>query len=102
MSDKIKELITEELERAEGIHSPMHTGHEGYGIMLEEIEELIDEISELSDHFDELWDNIKADNVAGQTIWIQELRTRSEKAITEAIQFAAMVERYEKDVLEGK
>lgn len=37
-----------ELDRAMGIHAPMHSYHEGYAVILEELDELWDEIKKRS------------------------------------------------------
>jgi hypothetical protein len=36
------EIIVQEYLRARSIHAPMHSGHEGYAVILEELEELKD------------------------------------------------------------
>lgn len=37
-------LVALELERAVGLHPPMASAHEGYAVILEEVEELWDEV----------------------------------------------------------
>lgn len=32
--------VRDELERARAMHSPMHSAHEGYAVLLEEVDEL--------------------------------------------------------------
>ncbi len=65
--------VREELISAAQIHTQFHSRHEGYAVILEEL--------------DELWDNIKANN-----------HGRAERA--EAIQVAAMAVRYILDLLD--
>lgn len=68
-------LLRAELERATATHGPMVSPHEGYAVLKEEV--------------DELWDRIKRDD------------GRSEGAVHEAIQIAAMGLRYVLDVCSG-
>ena len=65
--------VREELISATQMHGPMRSRHEGYAVILEEL--------------DELWDNIKANN-----------HGRAERS--EAIQVAAMAARYILDLLD--
>ena len=64
-------LIREEMDRAEQKHHGFHSGHEGYAVIREEL--------------DELWDAIKADK--------QYLRYSGATA-NEAVQVAAMALRF--------
>jgi NTP pyrophosphatase (non-canonical NTP hydrolase) len=66
--DKVLALVRAELERAESKHAPMHSPHEGYSVLLEEVEEL-------------------REHVRANT-------GRSLEAAEEAIQVAAMGARY--------
>lgn len=71
MSDAIDRLAAEiaaEVRRAETLHAPMHSPHEGWSIIFEELEELRE--------------HVRADT------------GRSEEARKEAIQIAAMGLRY--------
>ncbi|MCO6185898.1 hypothetical protein [Rhizobium sp. L1K21] len=71
MSDAIDALAAEiaaEVRRAESLHAPMHSPHEGWSIIFEELEELRE--------------HVRADT------------GRSEEARKEAIQIAAMGLRY--------
>lgn len=67
LSTAIK-LVHDELERAAELHGPMTSPHEGYAVLLEEV--------------DELWAEVKANNGT------------SHRATSEAVQVAAMSLRY--------
>jgi hypothetical protein len=73
--EAVAEEAREELDRAMDLHGPMAGPHEGYAVILEEL--------------DELWDLVKAN------------RGRSPEAREEAIQIAAMALRYVRDVCDG-
>jgi len=64
--ERVFTTINDELRRAESIHAPIKTPHEGYAVIQEEV--------------DELWDCIKANN--------------SKQASVEARQIAAMAARF--------
>lgn len=61
-------LVSEELDRASLNHQNMHSTHEGYAIIKEEL--------------DELWDEVKDNNGS------------SHRGVSEAVQTAAMAIRY--------
>lgn len=71
----IRDLLNE-IALATAEHGPMKSGHEGYGVILEEL--------------DKLWDHVKANTV------------QSPEARQEAIQLAAMAIRFVVDVIEDK
>jgi len=70
--EQVCELIGDELRRATKKHAPMMSAHEGYAVILEEV--------------DELWDEIK------------EQYPNKGKQLEEAIQVAAMAARFVLDV----
>lgn len=69
---KILSEVYRETRKAVSKHGPMHSGHEGYAVIKEEL--------------DELWDEVKAD------------RFKQASARAEAIQVAAMAVRYVLDL----
>lgn len=69
---KILSEVFKEVRKAVSKHGPMHSGHEGYAVIKEEV--------------DELWDEIKAD------------RGKQASAREEALQVAAMAIRYVLDI----
>jgi len=76
--DQVVFDVREELERATSIHGPFYSPHEGYAVLLEEV--------------DELWDEIKKGKG----------RSLSYKGMTEAIQVAAMAMRLAMDLYYAK
>lgn len=84
--------VAAELGRAIRKHPPLHSPHEGYAVILEEVEELLevgsrDVVTErIRPPLDRLWTLVKAD------------RGRSGEARAEAIQIAAMALRYVLDL----
>jgi len=74
--DNVLALVRAEIERAVKKHGPMHSPHEGYAVIKEEV--------------DELWDDVKRD------------LGRTDGALTEAMQIAAMGVRYVCDLAPGR
>lgn len=67
-------LVLEEVERAQQKYPPFNSAHEGYAVLLEEV--------------DELWDEVK----------MAPTRRRSDFMYAEAVQVAAMAVRFLVDV----
>lgn len=68
-----------ELQRAISLHAPMASAHEGYAVILEEL--------------DELWDEVKKGGTEPRSV---------ERMRKEAIQVAAMALRFVHDVCDGR
>lgn len=77
----LEDLLAEvgrEVARAEAKHAPMNSAHEGYAVLLEEV--------------DELWEEVR-----------KQTRDRSPEAMrTECVQIAAMAVRFVRDVCERR
>lgn len=71
---KAEELLWKEFNRATDTHAPQSSAHEGYAILLEEV--------------DELWDEVK----------LKSFVRSPERMRTEAIQVAAMAMRFVVDI----
>ena len=84
-------LIAEELERANAEHPLFASRHEGYAVLLEEVEELQQEQEWLADNVDHMWKLIKKD----QKITYKVLRDCIRRLIAEAVQVGAMIDKME-------
>lgn len=73
MSSEFATLVEEELRRARGLHAPLHSLHEGYAVLLEEV--------------DELWAAVKR---RGE--WFNQ-----DEVLAELVQVAAMAQRMSED-----
>lgn len=98
MENQIKNLIAKEIQRASTLFRPIHSAHEGYGIIKEEIEEIKDEIEPLKNSFDRFWDHIKNNNPEGYYFELNHMYKFAFNAIKEAIQICAMIKRFENDL----
>jgi len=77
MREELLNAIHDEVNRAKGLYPKFHSLHEGYGVLLEEV--------------DELWDMIKA----------SKLIKADDRMKAEAIQIAAMAVRFIEDLYDA-
>jgi len=102
MDAAITKLIQDEFTKASEKFPDFNSSHEGFAVLLGEIEELDEDMDLLRVCKDVLWKNVKSNNLSGQQHAIIELKAISFHAIKEAIQVAAMVERFEQNLLVKK
>jgi len=94
----IETMILSELDEAEKKFKPFNSGHEGYAIIKEEVEELEEKVERLNEYLEELWKSIKNNNNCFTNNNFLNLKGFSIEAIKEAIQVAAMCKRFQKDL----
>lgn len=88
----------DELVRARAKFGAFHSGHEGYAVVLEEVQELHEEVTTLLDALARLWAAVRSDDphdIAGAA---EHLRVTAGYAACEAIQVLAMTHRFEQDI----
>lgn len=83
-------LVEEELRCAKENHEDFHSLHEGYAVMLEEIEECQDELRAIQQHTSDLWCSVKDDSVDNAAVEITKIELAAVNLAAEAIQVAAM------------
>lgn len=83
-------LVSMELQHAKENHEDFHSLHEGYAVMLEEIEECRDELQVIQSHTSDLWQAVKDDNTQGAKVEMDEIEAAAIQLAAEAIQVAAM------------
>ena len=81
--DVVAELVREEHRRARSIHSPMHSLHEGYAVLKEEV--------------DEFWDLVKMNRTK---MTPEELEMHYQELKEELLQVSAMAQRLIVDVVD--
>lgn len=89
---EIERLATVELERANKKFPLFASDHEGYAVILEEFQESEEEVNRARFRLNRLWESVRADEA--QTEYIRHIRERMLKAAAEAIQTAAMCEKF--------
>lgn len=98
--DKIPALVAEELAAANAVHSFFHSPHEGYAVLLEEVEEVKEELRCVEDNLMRLWGRVRADDFKSIPGWARYLENAAMQLAAEAIQVAAMARKLQ-DGLKG-
>ena len=95
--ESVKKVVKEEREAAASIHPLFHSTHEGYAVILEELDEARDALCNIELQQRRLWDNVKKDNFPSRDQSFVEVGYLEKAAINlacEAIQIAAMAEKF--------
>lgn len=90
--DKLPALIDEELAAANAKHPPFRSAHEGYAVMLEEVEETAEEMAYMQDGMKCLWNLVKLCDRPGIDMRAQvaNIAFHADRVAAEAIQVSAM------------
>ncbi len=88
MKEAINELVKQELSNANEKFPLFQSLHEGYAVMLEEVEEVSDEIETIKGKLDVAWHLIKANKYPWAAFG--DIRKYSQLAIQELVQVMAM------------
>ena len=91
--DKLPALVQEELAAANAEHPAFHSLHEGYAVLLEEVEEAKNELLDVEIRVKGVWRSIRKDLpelAAGQA---KAIEGNAIRLAAEAIQVAAMAEK---------
>ena len=88
----VEKLVQKELEFANRKFPMFHSDYEGAAVIFEEIEETKDSLIDTEYQFGEMWKCIK-DNMSGYP-FIERLYVRAIEAACEAIQVAAMAQKF--------
>lgn len=92
--ESLKPLVEDELERANAEYEPFHNDHEGYAVILEEVEEAEEVMEVISKRLDGMWYLIKTNQTPHINFQVEVLEERALCLAAEAIQVAAMCEKY--------
>ena len=88
----VEKLVQKELESANQRFPMFRSDHEGAAVIVEEIEEAEHELKEMQFEFKEMWRSIKLN--AGGTAFCDAVLKRSLNLACEAIQVAAMAQKF--------
>lgn len=98
MDDKIKQLISDEYVGATLKFGAFNSAHEGYAVLLEEVDEAKDEYLLLESLVRELWRYTRMNNDYHQIAEAIAIYKVSIELAKEAIQVAAMAKRFMYDI----
>ena len=90
VADKLSDLMTLELEAANKKNPPFRSLHEGYAVLLEEVEETRDALNECEQGTKQLWTATKQDKAYEVRAFAFAVRRSAFEVAAEAIQVAAM------------
>lgn len=97
----VENLVEKELADANKKFPLFNSSHEGYAVLLEEVEETQDELALLKMHLEKSWQYIKNNDKESQIEHICYVQGRAKKLACEAIQVAAMAQKFVES-LEGE
>ena len=98
VENQVWELVAVELEAANKQFPQFHSQHEGYAVILEELQEAKEQLDDIERHIGYAWNIIRDNRKAGSMI--ETIGTRAVWAACEAIQVAAMCRKFVE--MEGK
>ena len=88
LTDKIKALAELELQDANANHPQFHSLHEGYAVLLEELEEATEALEEAMRKI--LWIHVRRDDAAMAHSFAARLEKAAAELAAEAVQCSAM------------
>ena len=90
----INQLIDAELVKANRKFPPFKSAHEGWAVILEEIQESDNEMNTVIDKHNQLWKSIKLNHENTYMMYVDIIENATIRAIKELIQVAAMCEKF--------
>lgn len=88
--DQVAALVDLEYKYAKETHGSYHSLHEGYAVMLEEVEECQKELRDIEGLVADLWDATKEDKVPTAKLDVETIESAAVRLASEAIQVAAV------------
>ncbi len=93
--EQIDTAVADELDSAKKKFPANNSRHEGYAVLLEEFEEMRDEEEILAHELDNIWDATKKNTDPDVLLkYLNRARNISRKLIAEAVQTAAMIDKF--------
>ena len=94
VENQVRDLVKIELAAANERFPQFHSAHEGYAVILEEMDELKDAVDVADDHLSFAWRYVKGDVTEGVKSHVKYMEAAAIKAACEAIQVAAMCQKF--------
>lgn len=94
VKEDVEKLVQKELESANRRFPVFHSDYEGAAVVFEEIEEAKTEMDETEKNFKVLWTHVKLNNGMICSSHANDLYTRACRLAIEAIQVAAMAQKF--------
>ena len=93
VSEDVEKLVEKELEAANERFPQFHSPHEGWAVIREEAEELRQETDDVEEALNILWGRVRY-NMRANPCFATKIKERAVAAACEAIQVAAMAQKY--------
>lgn len=90
----VENLVTKELKNALKNNPLFHSLHEGYAVILEEVDEVKTELKIIDTNIDGLWNCTKNDDRVFCLSRAQAIKSAAIRAAVESIQVAAMAQKF--------
>ena len=90
---ELQALMGKELLEANKAHPLFHSLHEGYAVLLEELEESEAALKKVKKGGKSLWEAVRTDDLGTAKLYCEQLKTEALKLAGEALQTAAMSEK---------
>lgn len=91
---ELRKLVDLELEAANRENPPFHSAHEGYAVILEEVEEVQDELAKLNIDVSALWEFVRRNLIPAMRDEVYDLEHHAVRLAAEALQVAAMARKF--------
>lgn len=96
-SESIDQAVLYELQNIIKSHGVVYASeHEGYAVLLEEVEEAADNLKYINLCMNELWNEVKSDAVSKD--FLNSIKLGAIELAKEAVQCAAVCERFQKTI----
>ena len=92
--EDVVKLVLKELESANEKFPPFQSAHEGYAVLLEEVEESEEQLVYTKEKLNALWSNIKRNNIDYSFVHVYNIQELAINMAVEAIQVAAMAQKF--------
>ena len=91
---ELRKLVELELEAANRENPPFHSAHEGFAVILEEVEEARAELDNLDLQIVRLWGSVRSNQVAAMGDIVCDIENHAGHLAAEALQVAAMARKF--------
>lgn len=93
MRKEVCDLVDKEYEVANKNYGPLNSTHEGYAVLMEEVEEVEEELKNIKERMKSIWYNIRLDNTSRAKTMASLAMAHAINTACESIQVAAVCQR---------
>lgn len=93
VKEHVKFLVNKEYEAVNETHKPIASLHEGYAVLLEEVEETREAISRVEHHIAIMWKHLRENSEESSVRRVDYIKAQAIETACEAIQVAAVCRR---------